>query len=127
MTNDAQDKNRITIERGCVLLVLSDRCPYFFRSLYYEPEYSDSTGPVEYDAGPHIGTFVDSFVITAEYQRINIGYYPQSDGVRIYRTRTDGAPLYIENAGAAPTTVTTLTGTIRLNPGERRQHKNPNS
>ena len=76
-----------SIEKGKVLLVLSNFEEHYFHSAYCR-EAADSE-PLKLDAFPHIGMFQDSFLILGKNAWINIGYFPGERNIHIYRTRTN--------------------------------------
>ena len=114
-----------SIEPGKVLLVLSNFDAYYFHSLYYQPEGAD--GPLEYTGHPHLGTFQDSYLIETEDGRINIRYFPHHQSIELYMENTDNCPWFIENICDVPLFAKTSKGTIRLNPGERKEVKRENA
>lgn len=110
-----------SIEPGKVLLVLANFCEYYFHSLYYVPKDSDSGKPAEYKGWAHIGTFQDSYLIGTKEYPIGLRYFPHYQNIEFYHVRLDGCPLYIENIGDSVLYARTSVGTIRLNPGERKE------
>lgn len=108
-----------SIEPGKVLLVLSNFDEYYFHSLYYQPEGSD--GPLEYTGHPHIGTFQDSFLIQTKDYRIDLRYFPHYQNIEFYLEETDGHSWFLENIGDIPLYAKTSKGTIRLEPGDRKE------
>ncbi len=114
-------KVRPTIEPGKVLLSISNYDSYYFHDLYFVPEGAEA--PVEYKAFPHIGTFQDSFLIWAQDEKIDLRYFPHSGNIEFYMQETDRKPFFIENAGTTVLYARTSFGTIKLNPGERKEVK----
>ena len=108
-----------SIEAGKVLVVLSNFDRYYFHSLYYLPE--GACEKAEYRSCAHIGTFQDSYLIWMEEHPINISYFPHFQNIEFYSQETDGKPLYLENIGDVPLYAKTLSGTICLQPGERKE------
>lgn len=106
------------IEPGKILLVLSNCEEHYFHSAYCR-EAADSE-PLKLDAFPHIGMFQDSFLILGKNAWINIGYFPGERNIHIYRTRTNGMPLYVENIGFTSLRVNYRAGSFLLEPGERK-------
>ncbi len=110
-----------SIEDGKVLLVLANFCDYYFHSLYCVPENSSTGKPCEYNAIPHIGMFVDSFLIFTEKGSIDLRYSPHYEEVEFYSEDTEEMPLYIENLGDITLYAKTSVGRIKLQPGERKE------
>ncbi len=110
-----------SIERGKVLLVLSNFCEYYFHSLYYVPTDSEDGKPLEYSGWPHIGTFQDSYVINTEDYEIDLRYFPHYQNIEFYSECTQECPLYIENIGDVAIYARTHAGTIKLEPGDRKE------
>lgn len=110
-----------SIEPGKVLLVLSNFSEYYFHSLYYVPKDSQTGEPVEYLGGAHVGTFQDSFLVSTKDCRIDLRYFPHFQNVEFYSLVTDGCPLFIENIGDVVLYARTDVGTIRLEPGDRKE------
>ena len=108
-----------SIEAGKVLVVLSNFDRYYFHSLYYLPE--GACEKAEYRSCAHIGTFQDSYLIWMEEQPINLSYFPHFQNIEFYSQETDGKPLYLENIGDVPLYARTFSGTICLQPGERKE------
>lgn len=109
-----------TIESGKVLLVLSNFNNYYFHSLYYVPE--GETEPIKYSASPHIGMFQDSFLINGEgWKKIDLRYFPHYQNIEFYSQNSDGKPLFIENIGNITLYVKAFCGTIKLEPGDRKE------
>ncbi len=116
-----------SIERGKVLLVLANFCNYYFHSLYYVPGDSDDGKPLEFLGHPHVGTFQDSYLISTEDFRVDIRYFPHYQNIEFYSEDTDGCPFYIENIGDVVIFVETSEGTIKLEPGERKEVSKENA
>ncbi len=114
-----------TIEQGKVLTVFSNYDDYYFHSLYYIP--GEETEPVEYSAYPHVGTFQDSYLIEARDKGIDIRYFPHMGNVEFYCESTNGCPWFIENIGTSTLYFRTRCGTIKLEPGERKEVKKENA
>ena len=110
---------RASIEPGKVLLVLSNFCHYYFHSLYYVPEGSDR--PCEYSGDAHVGMFQDSYLVEADHGRIDLRYFPHFQNIEFYSEHTQGMPLFLENVGDVTLYVKSSVGTIRLNPGDRKE------
>ena len=100
--------------------MLANYCEYYFHSLYYVPEDSTSGKPVSYTGWPHIGTFQNSFLIRAE-AGIDLRYFPHPQNIEFYTMRTNDRPLYLENIGDAVIYARTCFGTIKLDPGDRKE------
>lgn len=115
------------IEPGNVLLVLANYCEYYFHSLYYVPADSKDQKPCAYQGHPHIGTFQDSFLIDVTGQPIDLRYFPHYQNIEFYAESTNGLPLFLENIGDAVLYAKTSVGTIKLNPGERKEVKKENA
>ena len=110
---------RPSIEPGKVLLVLSNFCHYYFHSLYYVPEGSDR--PCEYSGDAHVGMIQDSYLVEADRGRIDLRYFPHFQNIEFYSEHTEGMPLFLENVGDVILYVKSSVGTIRLNPGDRKE------
>lgn len=110
---------RPVIEPGKVLLVLSNFSHYYFHSLYCIPEGANQ--PCEYSGAAHVGMFQDSYLVEADNGQIDLRYFPHYQNIEFYSKHTNGMPLFIENVGDVPLYVKTSVGTIRLNPGERKE------
>lgn len=109
-----------SIEAGNLLLVISNFDEFYFHSLYYIPE--GETEPVKYSASPHIGMFQDSFLIEDEnWDKIDLRYFPHYQNIEFYSEFSDGRPLFVENIGDITLYVKAACGTIRLEPGERKE------
>ena len=113
--------NHPSIEPGNVLLVLSDFCEYYFHSLYYVPADSEDGNPLEYTGWPHVGTFQDSYLIQTDDYKIDLRYFPHYQNIEFYSRVTDGCPLFMENIGDTVLYAKTNVGTIRLDPGDRKE------
>lgn len=110
-----------SIEKGKVLLVLADFAKYYFHSLYYVPEDSADDTKIEYRSWPHVGTFQDSFLIRSAYGHIDLRYFPHFQNIEFYSEKTTNRPLYIENIGSSVLYAKTHAGTIKLDPGDRKE------
>lgn len=109
------------IEPGKILLVLSNFSEYYFHSLYYVSKDSETGVPMEYYGHPHVGMFQDSFLMGIKDAPIDLRYFPHFQNVEFYSLRTNGCPLFIENIGDVVLYAKTNVGTIRLEPGERKE------
>ncbi len=112
-----------SIDPGKILLVLSNHDKYYFHSLFYKGQ--EKLPPIEYKAYPHIGTFHDSFLIFAE--GMHFRYFPHYRNIEFYVEVTDGKPWFLENIGDSLLYARTLLGTIKLEPGERKEVKRENA
>ena len=114
-------KTEPKMEEGNVLLVLSNFNEYYFHSLYYLPRGESQR--LNCIAHPHIGTFQDSFLIEDEEweNRIDIRYFPHYGNIEFYSQHTDGCPLFVENIGSITLFVKASCGTLKLEPGERKE------
>lgn len=110
---------RSRIEPGKVLLVLSNFEHYYFHSLYYIPEEADQ--PCEYSGDAHVGMFQDSYLIEADNGWIDLRYFPHYQNIEFYSEHTQGLPLFLENIGDAVLYAKTSVGTLKLNPGDRKE------
>ena len=110
-----------SIEPGKVLLVLANFCDYYFHSLYYVPKDSENGKCLEFSGWPHVGTFQDSYLINTEDYRIDLRYLPHYQNIEFYSEDTDGCPWYIENIGDVVIFARTSAGTIKLEPGDRKE------
>lgn len=110
---------RPSIESGKVLLVLSNFDHYYFHSLYCVPEGAEQ--PCEYSGDAHIGMFQDSYLIEADHGRIDLRYFPHFQNIEFYSEHTQGMPLFLENVGDVTLYVKSSVGTIKLNPGDRKE------
>lgn len=113
------------IEAGKVLFVISNFDSYYFNSLYYKE--TEEEAPSEFMASPHIGTFQDSFLVSAKKGNIDLRYFPHYGNIEFYEERTNGKPWFLENIGSAVLYAKTSSGTIRLEPGERKEVKEENA
>ena len=117
-------KDRIeypSIDPGKVLLVLANFCDYYFHSLYYVPKESEDGKSLEFSGWPHVGTFQDSYLINTEDYKVDLRYFPHYQNIEFYSERTDGCPWFIENIGDAVIFARTSAGTIKLEPGDRKE------
>lgn len=110
-----------SIEPGKVLLVLANFCDYYFHSLYYVPKDSRDGKKLDFSGLPHIGTFQDSFLAGTRNGRIDLRYFPHYQSIEFYMEATDGCPLFTENIGDEIIFARTHAGTIRLEPGSRKE------
>lgn len=110
---------RPTIEPGKVLLVLANYSHYYFHSLYCKPE--GCAEPIQYESDAHIGVLQDSFLIYNEMDIVDLRYYPHALNIEFYSEYTNGMPLYIENIGDVTLYAKTSVGTIKLEPGDRKE------
>lgn len=108
-----------TIEPGKVLLVLANYCEYYFHSLYFVPEGKNK--PCEYCGSAHVGMFQDSFLIEDEMHTIDLRYFPHWQNIEFYMQDTNGMPLFIENIGDSVLYAKTSVGTLKLEPGDRKE------
>ena len=121
-----KDKDlRPVIEPGKVLLVLSNFSHYYFHSLYCIPEGADQ--PCEYSGDVHVGMFQDSYLIEADHGRIDLRYFPHFQNIEFYSEHTQGMPLFLENVGDVTLYAKSSVGTIKLNPGERKEVRKENA
>ena len=116
---------RPEIESGKVLLVLSNFCHYYFHSLYCIPEGADK--PCEYSGDAHIGMFQDSYLVEADHGRIDLRYFPHFQNIEFYSEHTEWMQLFLENVGDVMLYAKTSVGTIKLNPGERKEVRKENA
>ena len=110
-----------SIESGKVLLVLANFCDYYFHSLYYVPKDSEDGNCLEFSGWSHIGTFQDSYLINTEDHKVDLRYFPHYQNIEFYMEDTDGCPWYIENIGDVVIFAETSVGTIKLEPGDRKE------
>ena len=110
-----------SIEPGKVLLVLANFCDYYFHSLYYVPKDSEDGKCLEFSGWPHVGTFQDSYLINTEDYRVDLRYFPHYQNIEFYSEDTDDCPWYIENIGDVVIFAKTSEGTIKLEPGDRKE------
>ncbi len=116
-----------SIEPGKVLLVLANFCEYYFHSLYYVPKASEDGKELEYSGCSHVGTFQDSFLVNTEDYRVDLRYFPHFQNIEFYCQETDGCPWFMENIGDAVIFAQTYAGTIKLEPGDRKEVKKENA
>ena len=116
---------RPSIEPGKVLLVLSNFCHYYFHSLYCIPEGAEQ--PCEYSGDAHVGMFQDSYLVEADHGRIDLRYFPHFQNIEFYSEHTQGMPLFLENVGDVTLYVKSSVGTIKLNPGDRKEVRKENA
>ena len=110
-----------TIDPGKVLLVLSNFSNYYFHSLCYIPEGSETGKPLEYTAWPHVGMFQDSFLISVKETHIDLRYFPHFQNIEFYAERTEDKPLFVENIGDIVLYCKTSAGIIKVEPGQRKE------
>ncbi len=110
-----------SIEPGKVLLVLANFCYYYFHSLYYVPKDSEDGKKLEFSGHPHVGMFQDSYLINTKGYKINLSYFPHYQNIEFYSENTNGCPLFIENIGDVVIYAKTGAGTIKLEPGVRKE------
>lgn len=116
-----------SIEAGKVLLVLSNFCNYYFHSLCYIPKVSKDGKRLEYTGWPHVGMFQDSYLINTEDYKIDLRYFPHFQNIEFYSESTDDCPWFIENIGDVVIFAKTSVGTIKLEPGDRKEVKKENA
>ena len=116
-----------SIEAGKVLLVLANFCEYYFHSLYYVPEGADYVEPLDYIGYPHTGISQDSYLISTQDYEIDLRYFPHFQNISFYMEDTATHPLFVENIGDVPLYVETHAGTIRLDPGDRKEVSEKNA
>ncbi len=110
-----------SIEPGKVLLVLANFCDYYFHSLYYVPKDSEDGKKLEFTGSPHIGMIQDSYLINTKDHRIDLRYFPHYGNIEFYSENTNKCPLFIENIGDMVIYARTSAGTIKLEPGDRKE------
>ena len=110
-----------SVEPGKVLLVMSNFCNYYFHSLCYIPKDSKDGKSLDYTAWPHVGMFQDSYLINTEDYKIDLRYFPHYQNIEFYSECTDGCPWFIENIGDVVIYAKTSVGTIKLEPGDRKE------
>jgi len=110
-----------SIEPGKVLLVLSNFCEFYFHSLYYVSKDSEDDKPVDYTGKPHVGSYQDSFLARTKGYGIDLRYFPHYQNVEFYLENTKENPLYLENIGDIVLYAKTSCGTIKLEPGDRKE------
>ena len=108
-------------EPGKVLLVLADFCRYYFHSLYYVPKDSEDGKKVEFSGWSHVGTLQDSYIIEIDDYTIDLRYFPHYQNIEFYSEMTNGCPLFIENIGDSAIYAQTSAGTLKLEPGDRKE------
>ncbi len=116
-----------SIEKGKVLLVLSNFCDYYFHSFYYVPADSEDEEPRHYTGWAHVGTFQDSYLISTEDGSIDLSYFPHFQNIEFYSEITCGCPWYIENIGDSVLYASISCGKIRLDPGKRKEVSKANA
>ncbi len=119
--------NYPSIEPGKVLLVLANFCDFYFHSLYYVPKDSKEGKKMKYSGYPHIGTFQDSYLINTENYEVDLRYFPHYQNIEFYSEDTHGCPWFIENIGDVVIFARTSEGTIKLEPGDRKEVKKENA
>ncbi len=107
------------IEHGKVLLVLSDFDEYYFHSLCVKDDKGQNA---EYRGDPHIGTFQDSYLISARTQNIDIRYFPHYRSIEFYSLLTNDMPLYIENIGYGDIFIINNDKKFCIHSGERKAY-----
>ncbi|MCR4868311.1 hypothetical protein SAMN02910400_00599 [Lachnospiraceae bacterium C10] len=110
-----------SIDPGKVLLVLANFCDYYFHSLYYVPNDSKDGKCLEYSGWSHVGNFQDSYLINTEDYKVDLRYFPHYQNIEFYSEDTDGCPWFIENIGDVVIYAKTSAGTIKLEPGDRKE------
>ncbi|MBQ8246891.1 MAG: hypothetical protein IJZ42_07140 [Lachnospiraceae bacterium] len=122
----AKKKDVAPIEDGNILLQIANYAPYYFHNLYYKPVGTEA--PAEYKAFPHVGTFQDSFLIWVdEGEIIDLRYFPHPGNIEFYVQGTNEKPWFVENVGDTTLYAKTFAGTIKLDPGERKEVKEDNA
>ena len=81
----------------------------------------------EYTGWPHVGNYQDSYLIEANGYRIDLRYFPHFQNIEFYRENTDGCPWFIENIGDTVLYAKTSAGTIKLEPGDRKEVSKENT
>lgn len=109
------------IEPGKVLLVLANFCDYYFHSLYYVPKDSEDGKCRTFSGWPHVGMFQDSYLIETDDYSVDLRYFPHYQNIEFYEEETDGCPWFIENIGDDVIYARTSAGTIKLEPGDRKE------
>ena len=98
-------------------MVLSDHERYYFKAMIVKENGKIHKGEMR----PHIGSFQDSCLISCPgYGQIDIRYFPHYQHLETYCWKTEGLPVYLENAGDDVVYYTAPVGVIALNPGERK-------
>lgn len=110
-----------SIEPGKVLLVLANFSEYYFHSLYFVPMDSKDSKPLPFHGYAHIGMFQDSYLIGVDNGQIDLRYFPHYQNVEFYSEDTNNMPFFVENIGDVVLYLKTSVGTIKLNPGERKE------
>lgn len=118
--------DRSSLGKDDMLLVVADYGDYFFESLLY---WNKDGSEGSYDGYPHLGMFVDTFLIRRKYgdpqygsspdERIDIRYYVGGSGFTFYSLYTGGRKLWIENRGDTPLRIFGCGQRFQLKPGER--------
>ena len=85
------------------------------------PEDSADDTKIEYRSWPHVGTFQDSYLINTEDYKVDLRYFPHYQNIEFYSEDTDGCPWFIENIGDIVIFARTSAGTIKLEPGDRKE------
>ncbi len=116
-----------SIEPGRILLVLANFSDYYFHSIYYVPESSADGEPLDYTGWPHVGTSQDSYLIMVEEAGIDLRYFPHFQNIEFYSMDTGEIPLFLENIGDVTIYAKTCCGTIRLDPGDRKEVSEENA
>ena len=114
----AINRNEPSIDDGKILLTLTTFDDYYFHSMYYRK--SGEEKPVDYESHAHIGTFQDSYLISAFGEGIDIRYFPHPYAISFYSWNTKGLPVYLENIGLDTICAETPFGIIKLDPGDRK-------
>ncbi len=110
-----------SIEPGRILLVLANFCEYYFHSVYYVPIGEKDVKPLKYKGFTHVGTFQDSYLINVDGTKIDLRYFPHVGSIEFYMEQTNGCPWFMENIGDTVLYAKTQLGTIKLEPGERKE------
>lgn len=116
-----------TIEPGKILLVLANFSDYYFHSICYIPEDGETKEPLAYSSYPHVGMFQDSFLIEVEGTGIDLRYFPHFQNIEFYVDLTEDKPLFIGDVGDIVLYAKTGVGTIKLEPGQRKEVKKENT
>ena len=116
-----------SIEPGKVLLTLANFCEYYFHSVYYVPEDSVENEPFDYSGWAHVGMLQDSYLINVEGTEIDLRYFPHFRNIEFYSMDTEGRPLFLENIGDVTLYAKTYCGTIKLDPGDRKEVSRENA
>lgn len=107
------------IEPGKVLLVLANFDDCYFHSLYCIRKKGEE--PLVARAHIHVGMFQDSILISTRGEQIDIRYFPHFQNIEFYSEYTSRMPFFVENIGTVVLFIVSNAGTIKLNPGERKQ------